>query len=121
MWLVSVLAVSRGLNCVVGYSLLFGVICTETVLYSVVVLVALSLQPAILSTPVKREIFFFFLLEISAQNMDLIFRSILKPVILHHGQGTGAFSLTSPGSHATLETRLTSSQEELHILRIGEE
>ena len=59
MWLVSVLAVSWVLNCVVGCSLLFGIICTETVLYSAVVLAALSLQPAILSTPVKREIYFF--------------------------------------------------------------
>lgn len=62
MWLVSGMAVFSALNFVLGHSPPSGFICVQAVLYwQWSVLAALGLQPAVLSTSMKREkkVFFF--------------------------------------------------------------
>ena len=61
MWLVSGMAVFSALNFVLGHSPPSGFICVQAVLYwQWSVLAALGLQPAVLSTSMKREKKVFF-------------------------------------------------------------
>lgn len=61
MWLVSGMAVFSALNFVLGHSPPSGFICVQAVLYwQWSVLAALGLQPAVLSTSMKRDKKVFF-------------------------------------------------------------